>query len=145
MLLNDFFMKFRIDTKSRRVLLWNLDYQYNPEVMDMNYGRELLKGNTDALLLCMIYRQPMYGYQIIKELERRSNGYFQFKEGTLYPALHRLEKIGLIAGEWEKLANGQDRRYYRITLKGQEVLQEKLSVWAGFSGAVNAVLAPATI
>jgi PadR family transcriptional regulator PadR len=111
----------------------------------MNYGRELLKGNTDALLLCMINRQPMYGYQIIKELEKRSDGYFQFKEGTLYPALHRLEKIGLIAGNWEKLPNGQDRRYYRITVMGQEILQEKLSVWTGFSSAVNAVLAFAPI
>ena len=60
----------------------------------MNYGRELLKGNTDSLLLWLINYQPMYGYQIIKELEKRSNGYFQFKEGTLYPALHRLEKAG---------------------------------------------------
>ena len=107
----------------------------------MNYGRELLKGNTDALLLCMINRQPMYGYQIIKELEKRSNGYFQFREGTLYPALHRLEKIGLISGSWQRLPNGQDRRYYSLTVKGQEVLGEKLSVWSGFSNAVNAVLA----
>jgi PadR family transcriptional regulator PadR len=111
----------------------------------MNYGRELLKGNTDALLLCMINRQPMYGYNIIKELEKRSNGYFQFKEGTLYPALHRLEKLGFISGDWEKLPNGQDRRYYRITAKGQEVLMEKMSVWTGFSSAVNAVLAPVSI
>ncbi|MCX8125897.1 MAG: PadR family transcriptional regulator, partial [Dehalococcoidia bacterium] len=64
----------------------------------MNYGRELLKGNTDSLLLSVIGDGPMYGYQIIKELERRSNGYFQFREGTLYPALHRLERAGLITG-----------------------------------------------
>ena len=62
----------------------------------MNYDRELLKGNTDSLLLSLLCQQPMYGYQIIKELGQRSQGYFNFKEGTLYPALHRLEEAGLV-------------------------------------------------
>ncbi len=109
----------------------------------MNYERELLKGSTDSLLLCLIDHQPMYGYQIIKELGKRSNGYFQFKEGTLYPALHRLEKTGLVKGKWEKLPGGQERRYYYITVKGQEALNERLSVWIGFSEAVNLIMLPA--
>jgi len=108
----------------------------------MNYERELLKGNTDALLLCLISHTPMYGYQIIKELEKRSNGYFQFKEGTLYPALHRLERAGLIRGEWQILPNGQERRYYFVTEKGKQVLAERLSIWQNFSSAVNAVIRP---
>ena len=62
----------------------------------MSYGRELLKGSTESLLLCMISNQAMYGYQIIKDLEKKSNGYFLFKEGTLYPALHRLERSGVV-------------------------------------------------
>lgn len=106
----------------------------------MNYGRELLKGSTDSLLLCLINRQALYGYQIIKELESRSHGYFQFKEGTLYPALHRLEKAGLVKGRWQKLPGGQERRYYYITEKGQEALNDKLAVWRGFSEAVNLVM-----
>ncbi|MEW6142868.1 MAG: PadR family transcriptional regulator [Chloroflexota bacterium] len=106
----------------------------------MNYGRELLKGNTDSLLLSVIGREPMYGYQIIKELERRSSGYFQFREGTLYPALHRLEKAGLVAGRWERLPSGQERRYYMLTDKGRKALEEKLRVWHGFSSAINAVV-----
>ena len=69
----------------------------------MNYGRELLKGSTDSLLLCLLNNQPMYGYQIIKELQKKSEGYFQFKEGTLYPALHRMERAGLVKGKWQKL------------------------------------------
>ena len=109
----------------------------------MNYGRELLKGSTDSLLLCLVNRQPMYGYQIIKELEKKSNGYFQFKEGTLYPALHRLEKSGLVKGKWQKLPGGQERRYYYITGKGQEALNERLAVWQGFSEAVNSIMLPA--
>src|SRR4030043_445446 len=92
----------------------------------MNYGRELLKGNTDSLLLCLISRQPTYGYQIVKELEKRSNGYFQFKEGTLYPALHRLERDDLITGKWQILPNGQQRRYYYITENGQHGVAQEL-------------------
>jgi PadR family transcriptional regulator PadR len=106
----------------------------------MNYGRELLKGSTDSLLLCLINSQSMYGYQIIKELERKSNGYFQFKEGTLYPALHRMEKTGLVKGKWQKLPSGQERRYYYITEKGQRALNERMAVWQGFSEAINLIM-----
>ena len=106
----------------------------------MNYGRELLKGNTDSLLLCLISRRPTYGYQIVKELEKRSNGYFQFKEGTLYPALHRLERDNLISGKWQILPNGQQRRYYYITERGQQVLANRLATWQDFSSAVKAVM-----
>jgi DNA-binding PadR family transcriptional regulator len=110
----------------------------------MNCGRELLKGSTDSLLLCLIKSQPMYGYQIIKKLEKKSDGYFQFKEGTLYPALHRLEKTGLIKGKWEQLSGGQERRYYYITEKGQKALDERLAIWRGFYEAVNLIMLPVT-
>jgi PadR family transcriptional regulator PadR len=109
----------------------------------MNYERELLKGSTDSLLLSLINRQPTYGYKIIKELEKRSNGYFQFKEGTLYPALHRMEKAGLIQGKWQRLPGGQERRYYYMTLKGQKALVERLAVWQNFATAVALIVQPA--
>jgi len=108
----------------------------------MRYRRELLKGSTDSLLLCLIRQQPMYGYQLIKELGRRSKGYFEFKAGTLYPALHRLEKEGLLRGKWERLPGGQERRYYHITGKGQHALNAKLAEWQGFAAAMNLVLQP---
>jgi len=111
----------------------------------MSYGRELLKGNTDSLLLCLISREPTYGYQIVKELEKRINGYFRFKEGTLYPALHRLERERLIEGKWQILPNGQQRRYYYITEKGQQVLAARLATWQDFSMAVQAVTQAETI
>ena len=110
----------------------------------MAQGRELMKGSTDSLLLYLISQQPMYGYQIIKELDRRSQGYFRFKEGTLYPALHRLEVAGLARAKWERLPTGQERRYYYITDKGQRVLQEKIAEWQGFSTAVTLVMQPST-
>jgi DNA-binding PadR family transcriptional regulator len=111
----------------------------------MGYRRELLKGNTETLLLSLLKQQPMYGYQIIKELGKRSRGYFKFKEGTLYPALHRLERGGLVIGNWKRLPTGQERRYYQITEKGLHALEEKIVEWQGFSAAVNLIMQPLTV
>jgi PadR family transcriptional regulator PadR len=110
----------------------------------MAQRRELLKGSIDSLLLCLIGQQPMYGYQIIKELEQRSQGYFKFKEGTLYPALHRLEKAGLLGGRWQTLPNGRQRRYYHITEKGLRSLVAERSQWRDFLAAMNLIIQPAS-
>ncbi len=108
----------------------------------MAQRRRLMRSSTDSLLLYLISQQPMYGYQIIKELERRSQGYFKFKEGTLYPALHRLEKAGLTLGRWQMLPGGRQRRYYHITDKGRSTLAEKRNQWQDFLAAMNLVLHP---
>jgi len=108
----------------------------------MAQRRELMKGNAESLLLCLLGQQPMYGYQIIKELERRSQGYFKFKEGTLYPALHRLEKGGLIVGKWQTLPSSRQRRYYYITDKGHRLLVVKRSQWQDFLIAMNLIIQP---
>jgi PadR family transcriptional regulator PadR len=104
--------------------------------------RELIKGNIDSLLLSLIGEQPMYGYQILKELDTRSLGYFKFKEGTLYPALHRLEKMGLITSKWELTPSGRQRRYYHITERGSGLLAEKRSQWLNFTTAMNLIIEP---
>ena len=106
----------------------------------MAQRRELIKGSIDSLLLCLIDQQPIYGYRIIKELERRSQGYFKFKEGTLYPALHRLEKAGLIRGEWQTLPSGRQRRYYHITEKGLRSLVTERNQWRDFLAAMNLII-----
>ncbi|MFC1920276.1 PadR family transcriptional regulator [Chloroflexota bacterium] len=103
---------------------------------------ELVKNNTESLLLFLIGQQPMYGYQIIKELENKSQGYFKFKEGTLYPALHRLEKTGLIEGRWQAITSGRRRRYYYITEKGMQLLAEKKTEWLDFLKAMNLIIQP---
>lgn len=105
--------------------------------------RELIKGGIDSLLLCLIGQQPMYGYQIIKELEGRSQGYFRYKEGTLYPALHRLERAGLLTAQWNTAAGGRQRRYYHITEKGCAILPERRSQWLDFLTAMNCIIQPA--
>jgi transcriptional regulator len=102
----------------------------------------MLKGNTDTLLLALLENEAMYGYQIVKEVDERSSGYFAFKEGTLYPALHRLEKAKLIEGRWEDTPNNVRRRYYRITAKGQEALVDRLSEWQRFTNAMDSIMHP---
>jgi PadR family transcriptional regulator PadR len=101
---------------------------------------DLLKGSSNSLLLCLLEQQPMYGYQIVKELAARSQGYFKFKEGTLYPALHRLEKSGLITGKWQTLSNGRQRRYYYITARGKSKLPQEKTQWQNFSKAFNLIV-----
>ncbi len=101
------------------------------------YQKELLKGNTETLLLSLLTNEPMHGYRIVKEIEQRSLGYFQFKEGTLYPALHRMAAAGLIKGRWSLGSTGTPRRYYSITAKGLQVLEERLEEWRRFSTAIN--------
>ena len=103
------------------------------------YSRELLRGSTDTLLLSLLVQEAMYGYQIVKEIERRSEGYFRFKEGTLYPALHRMERDGLLLGQWSEAPNGQQRRYYSMTEKGRRTFESMIKEWNLFSRAVNSV------
>ena len=108
----------------------------------MAQRHELMKNSIDSLLLCLIGAQPMYGYQIIKELERKSEGYFKFKEGTLYPALHRLERADLVEGKWQMLPSGRQRRYYYLTNKGQQVLAARKNQWHDFLTAMNLIIQP---
>ncbi len=103
------------------------------------HQQEMLKGNTETLLLALLENEAMYGYQIVKEVDQRSSGYFAFKEGTLYPALRRLERDGLLEGKWRASPTGQDRRYYHVTAKGHARLQSMLEEWNLFTKAVNLV------
>ena len=104
--------------------------------------QEMLKGNTDTLLLALLENEAMYGYQIVREVDKRSSGYLAFKEGTLYPALHRLEKAKLIEGQWEDTQNNVRRRYYLITAKGQQALVDRLSEWQRFTKAMDSIMRP---
>jgi DNA-binding PadR family transcriptional regulator len=105
--------------------------------------KELLRGNTQSLLLYLIARSGgIHGYGLIQEIRSRSKGYFQFRAGTVYPVLHKLEQEGLIRGEWAAPGGRQQRRHYTITEKGKRALSRQLSTWAEFSAAVNLILQP---
>ena len=107
---------------------------------------DLLRGNTEALLLFMVSEmENAYGYQLIKEIGKRSQGFFNFKEGTVYPTLRKMENKGLLKGRWQEMPSGQERRYYGLTEKGREELGTKLAMWQSFSDAMNLILRPARV
>jgi transcriptional regulator len=101
---------------------------------------ELLKGTLSLLILSLLSRKTMYGYELAATVHRDTDGAFTWREGSLYPSLHKLEQSGLIVGEWEEKETGRKRRYYRITKKGREALHEKKQSWATLCQAVNRVL-----
>jgi PadR family transcriptional regulator PadR len=107
----------------------------------MNFDRELLKGSIALLILKLLSEREMYGYEIIQETARRSSDVFQFKEGTLYPALHHLHRRGYLRSEWRVGDNGRERKYYGLTPKGRKAAQESRRSWTFFINAVNAILA----
>ena len=103
--------------------------------------KNALPGGTAMLVLALLKEREMYGYQIIEELERRSEQVFQMKEGTLYPILHGLEKDGLVTAREQAAPSGRIRRYYHITEAGLRSLEEKRQAWTAYSRAVTAILA----
>ncbi|MFZ3578359.1 PadR family transcriptional regulator [Virgibacillus sp. DJP39] len=101
------------------------------------FNRELVKGSTSLLILQLLNDRDMYGYELVKEMDRRSDHHFQVKEGTLYPALHKLEKQEYIEFYWENQEKGPARKYYRITTEGKKILDEKTSEWHRYVQVMN--------
>ena len=108
--------------------------------MSHTYLQQLLGGVVEPLMLFIISDLPMHGYRVAKELELRSNGYFKLTGSTVYSALRRLEKNGLVLSSWQQVAKKQKRRYYQLTEKGYRIMTEKLSEWSKFSGATGQVI-----
>lgn len=94
--------------------------------------RELRRGSTKVLILSQLDREPMYGYQIVKSIRDQSSSYFDLSEGSLYPALHSLEKEGYIRGAWRDV-DGRSRKYYSLTPRGRRFLHRALKEWELFS------------
>ena len=103
--------------------------------------KNLLSGSTTLLVLSLLSSGDKYGYEMIAELEARSDHTFTLKEGTLYPILHTLEKDGAVKSYEKEAPTGRMRKYYRITRKGLRLLDEKKEEWVEFTHTVNAILA----
>lgn len=101
---------------------------------------ELIKGTLSLLILSLLSRRPMYGYEIATTVARDTGGAFQWKEGSLYPALHRLERDGLIRSAWQGSPGVRRRKYYDLTDGGRDALREKTDCWGRLHSAVNLVL-----
>lgn len=106
----------------------------------MKIDKSLMTGSTTMLILKLLDTDEMYGYQMIEELERRSENVFTLKAGTLYPILHILEEQGMVES-YDKLSdNSRPRKYYRITKRGKELFKEKKAEWENYTSIVNQVL-----
>ena len=101
--------------------------------------RELLKGHLDLLLLTVLQAGPAHGYAVIEALREQSGGAFDLPEGTVYPALHRLERLGLLHSTWTEVG-GRRRRVYDISPNGREAVRAHRREWAAFAAGVQAVL-----
>lgn len=99
---------------------------------------EPVKGHVDLLLLSILEQGPAHGYGLVETLRERSEGAFDLAEGTVYPALYRLERRGLVASGWETV-DGRRRRVYRMTRGGRGSLERRRAEWRAFSSAVEAV------
>ena len=102
---------------------------------------EMLKGHLDMIVLAALSAAgPAHGYAIIEEIKRRSGSAFDLPEGTIYPALHRLEQAGLLKSSWMTADSGRRRRVYTLTRGGDRALVEQRVVWKQFSDAIGGLL-----
>ena len=108
--------------------------------MSALFNRELKKGSAELLVLCFLEARPRHGYEIGKLIETHSNKRIQFRVGSLYPILCRLEQRGLISGRWVEKPGERRRRYYRITIKGRRVLCRQRTAWEEFVATINQLL-----
>ena len=106
----------------------------------MEFDKTLLSGSNAMLVLSLLKDGDKYGYEMVQELKRRSDNVFALKEGTLYPLLHALEKAGEVESYYRTAPTGRERRYYRLTRKGEDRLRDKIREWRVFSESVNTVL-----
>jgi transcriptional regulator len=101
---------------------------------------EILKGHLDMIVLAALSEGPAHGYAIIQEIHRRSGGAFDLPEGTIYPALHRLEKNGLLSSRWTIADSGRKRRTYALTRSGRAALADQRAIWERFSAAIGGLV-----
>ena len=100
----------------------------------------MLKGHLDMIVLAALAAGPAHGYAVIEEIRRKSGDAFDLPEGTIYPALHRLEEAGLLASRWVTAESGRRRRVYALTRRGDRELAERRAVWQQFSDAISGLL-----
>ena len=106
-------------------------------------GREkqdFLKGTLDMLILKIVALGPIHGYAIALRVEQISEEVFQLQQGSLYPALHKLEKDKLLSAEWKQTDTGREAKFYSLTAKGWKRLQAEVQNWERLSGAVSLIL-----
>lgn len=110
----------------------------------MGKSIDLLQGTLDLLILKTVAREPMHGWGIAQRIQQISRDVLQVQQGSLYPALYRLEEKGLIAAEWGASENNRRAKYYRLTATGRKQLEQETSNWTRLSAAITQVLEAAS-
>ena len=106
----------------------------------MGLRDQMRKGSSELIILSLLLDEPKYGYQITQELHDRTDGYFDMKEGLLYPTLHRMERDGLVASEWLTVVGKRRRKYYRVTELGRMALDSQTKEWRAFTKSLMSLL-----
>jgi len=101
---------------------------------------EVLKGTLDMLILKIVALGPIHGYAISQRIQQISKEFFQVQQGSLYPALHRLENRGWLDAEWREASSGREAKFYKLTKKGRKQLEAEVLNWARLSDAVALIL-----
>jgi len=104
---------------------------------------DLPQGTLDLLILKAVALEPVHGYAIAQRLEQLSRGVVRVPEGSLYPALHRLENRGFLGAEWKKTETGREAKFYKLTRKGRKQLEQEAANWQRLIGAVALILGTA--
>lgn len=106
---------------------------------------DLLQGTLDVLVLKTLSWGPMHGYAVARSLQQLTDDVLRIEEGSLYPALHRMERRGWVASDWGLSENNRRARYYRLTAEGRKQLRTEASTWSVFSQAVSKVLTATSV
>jgi len=106
----------------------------------MKFRRELVGSTTTTLILSVLSTGSAHGYEIVRRINELSDGIFEWQEGTIYPALHKLEDKELIRGQWIEAASGKKRRVYSLTSEGKRMLVADTREWKIYSKAVEGIL-----
>jgi PadR family transcriptional regulator PadR len=110
------------------------------KVNDVEYDREFLTGTVGVLILSLLAEREMYAYEIVREADDRSERTFHLKEGTVYPALHQMERDRLVKAVWRQSPAGRSRKYYALTAKGRRRADSKRRQWTSIALAMRAIL-----
>jgi transcriptional regulator len=100
----------------------------------------LLQGTLDMLILKLLLREPMHGYGIVQRLQQMSGDMLQIRQGSLYPALYRMERRGFLAPEWRTNESGRDAKYYKVTKTGRQELEKQSEGWKRLRGVIDLIL-----
>ena len=107
--------------------------------------KSIKRACSETLILSLLKDRPMHGYEMCKEIEKRSTGYFTLKHGTLYPILHKFEKQGFIAGTWSDSEKEKPKKYYKLTKKGKNYYMENAKLWNQFLKSITFLVPEAAL